>query len=169
MDASSYSMENHPSMEILCRRSGDYYLCLAREIIFSTAKPMLGICLGHQVINVAMGGTLFRHIPEDVAGCVEHRRLNPAEETWHKVSLLPPLQPVFGVSELKCNSSHHQAVSRIGQGLMIAAKAEDGVVEAVCTTKYEKRFLVGLQWHPERIFQQEALHINIFKALISRA
>lgn len=170
LDAAYYGLPNHPEMHLLGKALEDFYLSLAHAVIRLTAKPVLGICLGHQVINVAMGGTLFRHIPDDIQGCLEHRRMTPGVETYHNVNLPKgsPLRRILRCTSLRCNSSHHQAVDSPGIGLKIAACADDGVIEAVCSTDFPNHFIFGIQWHPERIYDQPP-HDAIFRAFVSAA
>lgn len=111
-------------------------------------KPILGICRGMQILNVALGGTLHQDLETD--GFLPHskfsqRRNLPAHPvTVTKASLL---EQITGESQLLVNSFHHQAVKELGEGLQAAAVSEDGVVEAV--TMAGKRFVLALQWHPE--------------------
>lgn len=107
-------------------------------------KPILGICRGMQVINVALGGDLVQHIPEKYF-TVEHAAKKC--DAMHKIR---PLGDSFlGISEpTEVNSAHHQAVGKLGEGLRAVAESEDGVVEAL---QNEDGSIVAVQWHPERI------------------
>jgi putative glutamine amidotransferase len=122
-----------------------------RELVRSAvrqAKPFLGICYGHQLLNVALGGALVQDIEIQVPKAVVHR-IKPGEDAHHEVSIDDGslLSQVCGTGG-EVNSAHHQAVERPGRGLKVVAHSKDGLVEAV---EGEGRFLVGVQWHPERM------------------
>lgn len=112
-------------------------------------QPLLGVCRGLQVLNVALGGDLVVDIPGEVGGAVVHQLPEPGAVPRHEVALAPDsrLAARLGTTALVVNSSHHQAVGRVGQGLRPVAWAPDGVVEAVEAT--DGAPLWGVQWHPE--------------------
>jgi len=131
-------------------------------------RPVLGICGGQQLLNVALGGTLIQHIPESVADCLLHEQPNPRTEPGHKVevaadTLLSRL--ASGAATLAVNSAHHQAAADVGDGVVISGRAPDGVIEAIEVPK--KHFCLGVQWHPE--YSISAADDAIFQALISAA
>jgi putative glutamine amidotransferase len=133
-------------------------LALAREL------PLLGICMGCQWINVMAGGDLVQDIPSQVGTTVRHA----PRETFHPARLAPGsrLAAILGCTELEVNSSHHQAIGRLGQGLHAVAWAPDGIIEAV--EGEGKRFLLAVQWHPERLVDRPE-HLAIFQALVRAA
>jgi putative glutamine amidotransferase len=116
-------------------------------------KPVLGVCRGAQIINVAFGGTLFQDIGTQVDTDLVHRDWEPYDDNRHRVELvadtsLAALYP--GVETAAVNSVHHQAVKDLGDGLVVEARSlEDGVVEAVRLTDHEASYVAGVQWHPE--------------------
>ena len=112
-------------------------------------KPVLGICGGHQLLNVVLGGTLIQHIPDEIETDLNHEQPNPRDEPYHKVSVLEEtlLKKIVGVDEMFVNSAHHQAIRDIGNDLMVNSYASDGVIEGV-ESKIHK-YCLGLQWHPE--------------------
>jgi len=116
--------------------------------------PLLAICLGIQELNVACGGSLHPHLPDREAS-LEHRRI-AGKDSYHPVVLSTGslAQRITGMDELRVNSTHHQAVGRLGKGLCVVARAPDGVAEALERDVPEDRFLLGTQWHPERIQDQ---------------
>ena len=130
----------------------------------SSNKPLLGICLGAQMTNVVTGGTLIQDIPSEVGTKVKHR---DEELVWHRVTLLPGtrLREIFGEDELTVTSSHHQAADKIGKGLQVAARSDDGVVEALEISGDVWR--VFLQWHPERM--DESHFVKVFGGLVEAA
>ncbi len=113
-------------------------------------RPVLGVCRGMQIMNVALGGTLVRDL--EAAGYRNHRSV-PEQKTEHGISVIPHtlLQTLAGVPVVRVNSSHHQAVDELGRGLMRAAVSEEGVTEAAeWALKDRMPFLLLVQWHPER-------------------
>ena len=113
-------------------------------------RPVLGICGGQQLLNVALGGTLIQHIPDEIANCLAHEQPNPRTEPGHEVevemgTLLHHLGG--GASTLAVNSAHHQAAGDVGDGVVVSGRAPDGVIEAIEVP--DRRFCLGVQWHPE--------------------
>jgi putative glutamine amidotransferase len=119
------------------------------KLLLQRRLPLLGIGLGAQQINVALGGNLFLHLPEDLPRSMPH--LDPMGGSHRHIVLLEPgtlLEEIYGGGELRVNSSHHQAIREVADGLRIGAKAPDGVIEAV-ESEDADWFFVGVQWHPE--------------------
>jgi putative glutamine amidotransferase len=110
---------------------------------------VLGICGGQQLLNVALGGTLIQHIPDEVTGALAHEQPNPRTEPGHTVRVAKGtlLHRITGAEELPVNSAHHQAVKEVAPGMVIDATAEDGVIEGIEDPR--RRFCLGVQWHPE--------------------
>jgi putative glutamine amidotransferase len=120
-------------------------------------KPVLGICRGHQLINVALGGTLYQDTLTQVEGSHVHSDLTVYDDHYHHVKIEPGsrLASVYpGKGTVKVNTLHHQAVKDLGRGLVVEARsAEDGIVEAIRYTG--DQYLVGVQWHPEFIHDRD--------------
>ena len=116
---------------------------LARDL------PILGICGGQQLLNVALGGSLIQHIPDEVAGALAHEQPNPRTEPGHWVDLVAGsrLAAICGTERIPVNSAHHQAVKQVAPGCLVDAIAPDGVIEGIEAA--DKRFCIGVQWHPE--------------------
>jgi len=129
----------------------DRYELELLEKFFQLKKPVLGICRGQQLINVAMGGTLYQDTATQKPGAHAHQDTEVYDDKYHQVEILPgtrlaSLYP--GVRRAKVNSLHHQAVNRLGKGLAIEAhSAEDGVIEAI--RHNGPQYVAGVQWHPE--------------------
>ena len=130
-------------------------------------KPVLGICGGQQLLNVALGGTLVQHIPDEVATPLAHEQPNPRNEPGHTVRIEPGtlLHRITGGGEIAVNSAHHQAVKAVGAEIVIDAMAPDGVIEGIEAPG--RRFCLGVQWHPE--FGITEADDRIFRAFIEAA
>jgi putative glutamine amidotransferase len=126
--------------------------------------PLLGICGGQQLLNVALGGDLIQHIPDAVPGCLAHEQPNPRTEPGHSVEVTAGsrLHALGGTTRLEVNSAHHQAAGAVGPGVVVSARAPDGVVEAI--EMADRRFCIGVQWHPE--YRISAADDALFTALV---
>ncbi len=127
--------------------------------------PILGICRGMQVLNVARGGTLHQHLPDVVGDQLQHRQAEHGSVTTHHVDTAPQsrLRAALGGPRLEVNSFHHQAIRKLGQSLVATAWAPDGTIEAV--EGPGGRLVLGVQWHAEGL---EA-HGPLFELLVSAA
>lgn len=133
--------------------------------------PILGICRGEQILNVALGGTLIVDIPHDYDTLVVHRCGNP-DTCFHEVKVLDGslLQKLTGTSIAMVNSNHHQAVDKIAGELIVTARSRDGLIEAYEWEKPEGRpFLLAVQWHPEKLEITNPMSMPIGKYFIEQA
>ena len=165
-DPSEYGEEKHPSCEPMDprRQKNDVGLAkLARE----RGIPTLGICLGVQVMNVAAGGTLIQDITSAIDTDIDHAS-EPSDRHRHDVHIdsNTNLGRILGDQEFNVNSSHHQAIGRVADGLRITAKAPDGVVEGLEDPSHP--FYLGVQWHPEDM-PGESSASAIFGAFVEAA
>lgn len=156
---SEWGEEPHQTTKVLDEERYLFEKALISAWINKTEKPLLGICLGSQWINVAHGGSLIQDIPSKFG--VNHRGVT------HQVILQPNsrLSKILGKTEFAVNSHHHQAVGRLGGGLRIVAKCPEGIIEATETID-PNRFLIGVQWHPERMIPEDLLQAKLLKAFI---
>lgn len=129
--------------------------------------PILGICGGQQLLHVVMGGKLIQHIPDSYPDCLAHEQPNPRNEAGHAVRIKAGtlLHDIVGTDEMHVNSAHHQAVADKPEGIIINALAPDSVLEGIEAP--EKRFCLGVQWHPE--FHIDEGDKKIFDAFIEAA
>lgn len=128
----------------------DFELAITRGAL-ARDMPVLGICGGQQLLNVALGGTLIQHIPDTVENALAHEQPNPRDQAGHSVRIVEgtALHRITGATTLEVNSAHHQAVAEPAPGLVVDATAPDGVIEGIESPA--QRFCIGVQWHPEFI------------------
>ena len=159
---SEYGEPPHETVKLLDDQRYQFEKALGSAWIQQTRKPLLGICLGSQWLNVLHGGSLVQDIPSEFH--VNHR------DTSHPVTLSPDsrLRTIFGTDQLEVNSFHHQAVRRLGTGLRVAATSPEGIIEATEGTD-PSRFLVGVQWHPEKMISKDPAQLKIIQALVDAA
>lgn len=134
-------------------------------------KPLLGICRGVQVMNVALGGTLYRDLASEFGGSVDHDLGSKQARHYegHAVSVTPDskLAGLLGTTTPAVNSMHHQAIRELGKGLTSVATAPDGIVEGVEIPG--ARFFVGVQWHPEELFTYSEPMKRLFEGFVRQA
>ena len=135
--------------------------CIERGI------PVLGVCRGLQVINVARGGTLVQDLPP---GSVEHRGSGDRTVLAHELRVLEGsrMADICGATRLRVNSAHHQAIGRLGDGLLACGWAEDGCVEAI-EWAGDDYWLVAVQYHPEDLHAADTSHLRLFTTFLDRA
>jgi len=133
--------------------------------MLKAGKPILGICGGEQLLNVILGGTLIQHIPDTIKNPLAHEQPNPRTEAGHTVKIARDtlLHRITGKDEIPVNSAHHQAVAKVGEGVIVNAVAGDGVIEGIEYTKH--RFCLGVEWHPE--YHISPADTAIFKAFVA--
>lgn len=154
-DTVKIAVERDQSEWILCR------LAVEREL------PILGICRGIQVMNVYFGGSLYQDLPTQYPTEVAHSMEKPYNRTAHDCLLEPnsPLRNLLQQETIAVNSHHHQAVKAAAPGFQVMGRCSDGVIEAVWDPSVSFRW--GIQWHPERIWDQEESSARVFEAFLS--
>lgn len=141
--------------------------------LFSAARarrlPILGICGGLQLVNVALGGTLIQDIAISVPGALRHSSVPRRPPAAHAVRVEPRtlLERLLGPGVCKVNSYHHQAVARLGRGLRVNARASDGLIEGV--EGVDGPPLLAVQWHPERMAQKSPKQQKLFAFIVRAA
>jgi len=159
IDPATYGAEPHPETEAACPPRDLFELALARRAL-ERDMPVLGVCRGMQLLNVATGGTLLQHLDE-----VALHRSTPGVFDDHEVELEPGSLAALatGAERSLVKSHHHQAIDRVGDGLVVTGRApSDGLVEAVEAPG--RRFALGVLWHPE-----EDEESRVIAALVERA
>jgi len=147
----------------------DFRELLLIDEIFRQHKPMLAICRGHQILNVALGGTLVADIPSQRPKALPHGRNDERDQIVHDVRLTPGslLAKITGGRRLGVNSTHHQGVARVAAALRVTATSDDGMVEGLELKPGGSRwlpFLLSVQFHPERLADRYPAHLAIFQA-----
>jgi putative glutamine amidotransferase len=147
IDPSLYGEQQHPKVRRIDRQRDDFELAMLRDALDADI-PVLAICRGHQLLNVALGGTLLQHIEGD--GHRAHRDADMPSR-WHEVHLEQGhLRDIFGLDDMEVNSRHHQAVlpGMLAPDLQALAHSPDGIVEAAESVRHS--WVLSVQWHPER-------------------
>lgn len=165
VDPAHYGQPLHPATRGIDPDRDHFELDLTRMAV-ERGLPLLGICRGIQVLNVALGGTLIQDIPALVSAALVHQSPEDAPIASHHVRLQSDsrLATLMQCTELLTNSGHHQAIQSLAPALQAVGWSQDGVVEAVEST--DQAFVVGVQWHPELLFQNAAPHRRLFAGLV---
>jgi putative glutamine amidotransferase len=172
VDPVLYGEDRHATVEDAEPGRDEFEIDLARRAM-AADLPVLAICRGAQVLNVAAGGTLIQDIPSSVASDLAHSISQPRNAIAHSVTITPGsrLQEALGATpdgspSCSVNSRHHQAVERLGNGLAATATASDGVVEAI--ERPDARFCLGVQWHPENFWRTGEFR-TLFESFVAAA
>jgi putative glutamine amidotransferase len=152
----------HPSAQLTPAAKQDFDFLLVRTAL-ERRMPVLGICYGMQLLALAEGGTLHQHLPDARPGAREHRG-----GAIHPVVLAPAskLARLLGVQHLDAVSRHHQAVASVGAGWSVAARDDEGLIEAI--ERQDHAFALGVQWHPE-LAPEGTVHDRLFRGLVGAA
>jgi putative glutamine amidotransferase len=138
--------------------------------VFEQRKALFAICRGHQMLNVALGGTLVVDIATQVPGALNHRQMNRKTEPVHEVKIAPDslLARLAGQQNLGVNSTHHQAIGTVARELRVVAQSSDGVIEAVELKEPGRLpFLLSVQFHPERLIDNNPSFRLLFSSFIA--
>lgn len=131
--------------------------------------PLLGICAGLQVIATVEGARLIKDLKTEIGGAIDHLNEKPAEETAHTVAVTPGtlLHRIVGRDEIRVNTAHNEAPRTLPPTLIVNAVAPDGVIEGA--ERPDRRFCLGVQWHPEFFLEQGDPNLALFAALVAAA
>ena len=167
LDPAAYHERRHPDLGPIEPELDYFELELARHAD-DRGLPILALCRGQQVLNVARGGTLHQHLPDRPGTTIEHRQSAPGDRPTHGVEVAAGsrLARLMGRRKARVNSFHHQAVDRLGPGLRAVAWSPDGVIEGVEAPARE--FLVGVQWHAETLVARRD-NAALFEGLVQAA
>lgn len=169
VDATYFGKNNMPYANEISPIRDSMEIFIAKQAI-DMDKPLLGICRGIQVINIAAGGSIFQDIyEENITGkqLIKHSQQAPRWFKIHNINIKHGtcLNSIFGEDALKVNSFHHQAVSEVAPGFTVNACADDGIIEAI--SHPDRKFILGVQWHPENLWRKDNSHLKLFERLIS--
>jgi len=154
----------HPSVRTLDPRREQFDRTLVR-LIAKRRLPVFGIGVGMQLLNVAQGGNLFLHIPEDLPTAIPHKDLHdPAHRHGLEVTPESLMERVYGDGEIRVNSMHHMAIDEVAPGFAVTARCPDGVIEAM-ESQMDDWLAIGTQFHPE-CDSASALDVRIFEEFI---
>jgi putative glutamine amidotransferase len=170
VDPVHYGADRHPLTERIDPERDATELLVARWAI-EDDLPLFGICRGHQVMNVAMGGTLVQDIPSRFASDLIHDTPGdlPRRATIHQVNINPAsrLAAIVGTTTVAVNSFHHQSVEQPAPAANVTAFAPDGIVEAL--ERPDRRFVLSVQWHPEDMAGDDEAMQRLFDAFVDAA
>jgi putative glutamine amidotransferase len=164
LDPSTYGAAPHPELGPIDPVVDAFELALCRHA-YRRRMPILAICRGAQLLNVARQGTLHQHLPELTNGTIEHRQSEIGTRTSHEIRVAPDssLAQTTGGGPVQVNSFHHQAIDRIGLDLRAVAWSQDGLIEAI--EAQDGRFVLGVQWHAETLVA-DAEQLSLFERLV---
>lgn len=167
IDPAFYDGSSHPTVYLVDAERDTFELALTKAALNYTI-PVLGICRGMQVLNVATGGDLVVHVPEQYGDRIAHRLDQPRRPIEHPVQIDPQarLATFLGATTIEVVSWHHQAVKTIDPVWRIVASAADGLVEAM--EHQQHPWMIGVQWHPELSLNNPP-HQQLFQALVKAA
>jgi putative glutamine amidotransferase len=163
--------DRHPQTYDVHELRDRFELSLLRKAV-ALNMPVLCICRGLQLLNVAFGGSLIQHISDQVDNPLQHRQQELsilASSASHRVNLLPGsvTARIFGESSIEVNSLHHQSVRSIAPSLSVDGRAPDGVIEAASFP--DRAFVCGVQWHPELMYKNHPAQLRPFESLVAAA
>jgi putative glutamine amidotransferase len=172
VDPARFGEAPHPTTADVSAARDGLEIELTRWAI-ATRTPLLAICRGLQVLNVALGGSLHQDIPSEPGSPLDHSQvalLGSRGTAVHQVKVQDGsrLAGILGALEVDVNSFHHQAIHRLGRGLKDVAWAPDSIIEGMELVD-DSRFAVGVQWHPEELVGHDRTARNLFRALVERA
>lgn len=167
IDPALYGAEADPLCGAPCPVKDRYEIALTQQA-YERGIPVLGICRGAQVVNVALGGTLIQHVP-DACGVVHQQK--SGNVFWHDVTVQRGtlLHSLVGQDVIATNSYHHQAALTVAQALTVGALSREGIVEALESRPDAPGWILALQWHPERTYRHDPFSRRYFDALIREA
>jgi len=172
LDPGYYGEEPLPELGVTLPERDAFEMALLEHAL-RRQIPIFGICRGMQILNVALGGTLYQDLPSQMDHMVllGHRQDTPKWQPMHEVEVDggSEIAKIMGSDELKVNSYHHQSIKDLASGLVAVACSPDGVIEAVESSDLSKRWVIGVQWHAEAMRDSGPEHRRLFEAHVSAA
>lgn len=164
-----YGEEPHPRLESIYPERDAYELDVLR-LAHQQGKPILGICRGLQLMNVAFGGTLYQDISHlQTESSIQHNQKSQMHVAGHSIELMEGtrLHQIFKQKWIVTNSFHHQAIKQLAPGFAVSAKAKDGIIEGI--EKQGPSFMLGVQWHPEMMVAKHSNMVQLFEYFVQEA
>ncbi|MBI4240604.1 MAG: gamma-glutamyl-gamma-aminobutyrate hydrolase family protein [Candidatus Rokubacteria bacterium] len=168
LDPATFSEPPHPTLSEVSPARDRLEISLLRRFM-EARRPILAICRGIQVLNVALGGSLYQDVASDPGTEIKHQQSEPRDQPTHQVKVVAGswLARVLESEELEVNSMHHQAVKALGRGLLSVASAPDALVEGVeLDDPDSSHFVLGVQWHPEELVRRDPAARRLFRAFV---
>jgi putative glutamine amidotransferase len=169
VDPKTFGEPPHRSVYDVAPTRDRLEMALVRRCM-TEGRPVLAICRGIQLLNVALGGSLYQDVATDPGTKIKHQQTGPRDKPTHAVTVTPGsfLARVLGEDELRVNSMHHQAVKALGKNMVAVAHAPDQIVEGIeLADAGPDRFVLGVQWHPEELVPKDSAARNLFSAFVS--
>ncbi|MGN7476683.1 gamma-glutamyl-gamma-aminobutyrate hydrolase family protein [Solibacillus silvestris] len=166
IDPLLFGEEPHRHIGSVVRKRDDSDILLMNEA-YNRQMPILGICRGQQIMNVALGGTIIQDIPSQMENALLHKQSSKRAELAHTVEVATPkFKTIFGEDSFRVNTFHHQSVGQLGKGLVVSAIAKDGIIEGI---EHESHpYCVAVQWHPEELAPHGNIHAQrLFESFIN--
>ncbi|MBA4543946.1 MULTISPECIES: gamma-glutamyl-gamma-aminobutyrate hydrolase family protein [Thermoactinomyces] len=166
IDPTLFDEEPHPGLGEIVPDRDEMEIALIEQFN-AQRKPILGICRGCQILNIAMGGDMYQDLPGQKKAVLQHQQKAPRSHASHTIQIAEDslLYSIFAKSLIKVNSFHHQAVRKVVSPLKVTAVASDGVIEAFESIAHE--FVVGVQWHPESMVAKDDHAKRLFRAFVA--
>jgi putative glutamine amidotransferase len=170
IDPAHFGEAQHAKTDLISVERDELELRQVTRQAIETGLPLLAICRGIQVVNVALNGTLHQHVPDVYGDDITHSQGGARSDRTHDVVIEPGtlLATLAGTERLRVNSFHHQSIKDLGDGLRPVAWAEDKVIEAV-ELPGARGFVLAVQWHPEELVEDDPAALRLFQALVDAA
>ncbi|HVE78143.1 MAG TPA: gamma-glutamyl-gamma-aminobutyrate hydrolase family protein [Gemmatimonadaceae bacterium] len=176
IDPTSYGRDTHPLCDKTDRERDRVELALANWAL-SDGKPVLGVCRGLQLLNVAAGGSLYEDLGQQMPGAIKHdyfpfgENSHPRDYLAHEVRIAPSsrLARLLGTETARVNSMHHQGIRELGEGLSVTARAPDGLIEGIEGAEGRGGYVVAVQWHPEALTTRDEASQRLFTDFVEVA
>jgi len=169
IEAKHLGLTNHPKAKFFNPLRDEFELAVIR-LAAQRKMPMLGVCRGLQMMNIALGGSLYQDVNDEQGTDFDHQREKTPDLPVHAVSIAAEscLASILGTTSLSVNSVHHQAIKDVSSKLKAVAWAPDGVIEAAEACG-DSGFMLGVQWHPERISEKQPEQLRLFERFVVAA
>lgn len=171
LDPSYYDEEPIPELDVTIPERDELEMLLI-EAALRRGIPIFGICRGMQVLNAAMGGTLYQDLPSQVdRDLLKHRQTTPKWQATHEIEFRENshIAEITGSEIIKVNSYHHQAIKDLAGDFVVSASSSDGIVEAIEYRDLSERWILAVQWHAEAMRQAGTEHSRLFEAHVAAA